>query len=432
MKRCPCPCFPIIFSTAKKHESFPFPNIEGLKGKSETKLYPRCYDLKSCKQIIDSHPKSLNITVPSLGEMENYMAGYSDAPIRSPPKYRIGTCGKGPRIPSKGEDKPNPRRRRNTKKTKVMSYSLQPRATNCIPIPTSNKRSQEIGFICNNHSDEKGILSEEGISCVKAIVTPRNRNVYTYTNEFLNDIEVVLPSNLVNGTYANMSDDSNYVPKITNIGRSYTPANINDDLLCLSTRPTSKTVHVCNEDHDDCFDRLDSLDSCNMPRMMFHNEIFIQFLNKYIERRYPGIVNAYKQVYKELEQKYHKPMDLQTHEDNETDESINFASGPTNTNSVCSNGLSQEVDNVLHTQECQRHDLQHVSSQSQYEEEYNPIMFVPIIVTDYTSLTRRIKLCFDDNKYMDTVTMKELKAWFSVHHLRWHYNGTKNQIFESL
>ena len=139
MKQCPCPCFPIILSIANKHESFPFPNIEALKGKSETKLYPRCYDLKSCKQIIDSHPKSLNITVPSLGEMENYMAGYSDAPIRSPPKYRIGTCGKGPRIPSKGEDKPNPRRRRNTKKTKVMPYSLQPRATKCIPIPTSNK-----------------------------------------------------------------------------------------------------------------------------------------------------------------------------------------------------------------------------------------------------------------------------------------------------
>ena len=49
MKRCPCPCFPIILSKANKHESFPFPNIEGLKGKSETKLYPRCYDLKSCK-----------------------------------------------------------------------------------------------------------------------------------------------------------------------------------------------------------------------------------------------------------------------------------------------------------------------------------------------------------------------------------------------
>ena len=132
-------------------------------------------------------------------------------------------------------------------------------------------------------------------------MTPRNRNVYTYTNEFLNDIEVVLPSNLVNGTYANMSDDSNYVPKITNIGRSYTPANINDDLLCLSTRPTSKTVHVCNEDHGYGIDSLNSFESRNMPTMMFHNELLLKFLNKYIQPRCSEIVEAYNQLYKELE-----------------------------------------------------------------------------------------------------------------------------------
>ena len=425
MRQCPCSCFPVIFPKVSQHGSFPFQNIKGMTGEYETKLYPRCYDLKSCKQIIDSDSKSLMIDIPLLGQIENSIIGYSDVPIACPPKYRVGTHGKGPRIPSKGEDKPSPRKRKKGKKEPVEPYSLNPRTPRFVDTPASNKRCQEIGNMCNEHSDEYGIVSEEGLMRVQEIVTTRNRSVYSYTNEFINSIDVVLPSNLVNGTYANKSEDSNYVPNIETEGLGYTPKSINEDLLCLSISPTSKKVHVCNQDHNL---GIDSLDARDLPRMMFHNEILKDFLTKYIAKRCSSIVDAYKQAYEDLEQKYNEKSDGK-HFDENTDSTPGT---PNTTSSSRTTFLSQDIDNCLLTQECELHDPQHVFTLSQFEEPSNQSMLNPLIVTDFSTLTRRIELGLADKKFHSNVSIKELKAWFTVHHLRWYFNDTKKQMFQTL
>ena len=164
----------------------------------------------------------------------------------------------------------------------------------------------------------------------------------------------------------------------------YTPKSINEDLLCLSISPTSKNVHVCNQDHNL---GIDSLDARDLPRMMFHNEILKDFLTKYIAKRCSSIADAYKQAYEDLEQKYNEKSDGK-HFDENTDSTPGT---PNTTSSSRTTFLSQDMENVFHTQECKSHDLQPVLTQSQPEEPSNQIMIVPLIVTEYSKLTQYIE-----------------------------------------
>ena len=123
---------------------------------------------------------------------------------------------------------------------------------------------------------------------------------------------------------------------------------------------TSKTINVCNEDQNLGIDSFNSFNTRDLPRMMFHNKVLTSFLEWHIKKWCSPIVDAYKQAYEELQQKYKEKRDDE-HFDEDHTEQVDYEntdSTPSTPNSTSSHiTLSQELKNIFHTQECNSHDL---------------------------------------------------------------------------